>query len=80
MMLYIGSIVSISKLGGWSHNEWLRGMIWHHEYLIAFYVGYAETKHFSYFMGPKFNVFYNTYSRYEIKQCMLGWADVTEEV
>jgi hypothetical protein len=65
MMLYIGSIATISRLGGWSHNEWIRGLIWHHEYMIAFYVGYAETKHFSYFMGPKFTVFYNVYSRYE---------------
>jgi len=65
--LYIGSIATISRLGGWSNNECSRGLIFHHEYMIAFYVGYAETKHFSYFLGPKFSIFYNVYSRYETK-------------
>lgn len=79
MMLYIGSIATISRLGGWSHNEWIRGLIFHHEYLIAFYVGFAETKHFSFFMGPKFTIFYNVFTRYETKQLFLNWADTIEE-
>ena len=35
---YIGTINTISRFGGWSHNEWIRGMIFHHEFLIAFYL------------------------------------------
>ena len=54
-------------------------MIWHHEYLIAFYLGYAEIRHFTYFLGPKFTVFYNVYSRYETQQLATMWADVSEE-
>ena len=79
VFLYIGSISTISRLGGWSHNEWLRSMIWHHEFLIAFYLGYAEIRHFTYFLGPKFSVFYNVYSRYETQQLCSMWADTTEE-
>jgi hypothetical protein len=77
--LYIGSFSTISRMGGWSNNEWLRGMIWHHEFLIAFYLGYIEIRHFTYFLGPKFSVFYNVYSRYETQQLCLMWADATEE-
>lgn len=80
MLAYIGSIATVSRLGGWSHNEWIRGLVFHHEYLIALYVGFAETKHFSFFMGPKFTIFYNVFSRYETKQLFLNWADTTEEL
>lgn len=76
---YIGTINTVSRFGGWSHNEWIRAMIWHHEYLIAFYLGYIETRHFTYFLGPKFTVFYNVYSRYETQQFSAQWADVVEE-
>jgi hypothetical protein len=76
---YIGTINTISRLGGWSHNEWIRGMIWHHEYLISFYLGYIEIRHFTYFLGPKFTVFYNVYTRYETQQLVSMWADVCEE-
>lgn len=79
IFFYIGAINSVSRLGGWSNNEWIRGMIWHHEFLIAFYVGYAEIRHFTYFLGPKFTVFYNVYSRYETQQLASMWADVSEE-
>ena len=51
---YIASINMVSRFGGWEHNDWLRAMIWHHEFLIAFYVGFIETRHFSFFLGPKF--------------------------
>lgn len=79
LFLYIGSINTISRLGGWSHNEWIRGLIWHHEYLLAFYLGYIEIRHFTYFVGPKFTVFYNVYTRYETQQLCAQWADVNEE-
>mmetsp|Transcript_12333 Transcript_12333/g.12132 ORF Transcript_12333/g.12132 Transcript_12333/m.12132 type:complete len:290 (+) Transcript_12333:71-940(+) len=79
IFLYIGVINSVSRFGGWAHNEWLRGMIWHHEYLISFYVGYIEIRHFTYFLGPKFTIFYNVYSRYETMQFATMWADACEE-
>lgn len=79
IFFYIGTINTISRLGGWSHNEWIRGLIWHHEYLISFYLGYAEIRHFTYFLGPKFSVFYNVYSRYETQQLCTMWADTCEE-
>lgn len=79
LFFYIGTINSISRLGGWSHNEWIRGMIYHHEFLLAFYLGYVEIRHFTYFIGPKFTVFYNVYSRYETQQLAAMWADVCEE-
>ena len=75
---YIGSIVSISRLGGWSHNEWIRNMVFHHEFLLAIYVGYIETKHFVFQLGPKFSVFYSVYSRYEAQQLSMQWADAVE--
>jgi len=78
IFLYIGTINSISRFGGWSHNEWLRGMIFHHEFLIAFYLGYSEIRHFTYFLGPKFSIFYNVYTRYETKQLCLMWSDTVE--
>lgn len=68
MGAYIGSIVLISRFGGWEHNNMLRGMIWHHEFLIALYLGNIELRHFTYLVGPKFSVFYNVYSRYEYQQ------------
>lgn len=76
---YIGSIVSISKLGGWSHNEWIRGLIWHHEFLLALYIGYIEVRHFTFLVGPKFTIFYNVYTRYETQQFCNMWADTCEE-
>lgn len=79
LFFYIGSINTISRFGGWSHNEWIRGLIFHHEYLLAFYLGYIEIRHFTYFVGPKFTVFYNVYTRYETQQLCSMWADVTEE-
>mmetsp|Transcript_34766 Transcript_34766/g.25919 ORF Transcript_34766/g.25919 Transcript_34766/m.25919 type:complete len:274 (-) Transcript_34766:78-899(-) len=79
LFLYIGVINTVSRFGGWSHNEWLRGMIWHHEYLLSFYLGYIEIRHFTYFLGPKFTIFYNVYSRYETQQLATMWADTCEE-
>lgn len=79
LFFYIGTINTVSRFGGWSHNEWIRAMIWHHEYLIAFYLGYLETRHFTYFLGPKFTTFYNVYTRYETQQLCSMWADQAEE-
>lgn len=79
LFAYVGSITSISRMGGWSHNEWLRAMVWHHEYLMAFYLGFIEIRHFSFMLGPKFTVFYNVYTRYETQQLCNQWADVVEE-
>jgi len=76
--LYIGSINTISRFGGWEHNDWLRAMIWHHEFLIALYLGYIEVRHFTYFIGPKFSVFYNVYSNYEYQQLANMWSDCAE--
>jgi len=78
LTLYVGSITSISRFGGWENNDWLRGMIWHHEFLIAYYVGLIEIRHFTMVFGPKFSVFYNTYSDYEYKQLVSQWADSIE--
>jgi len=78
MFAYIGSINTISRFGGWEHNDWLRAMIWHHEFLIALYVGWIEIRHFTFMLGPKFSVFYNTYSNYEYTQMANMWADCAE--
>jgi len=80
MALYIGTIVSISRLGGWNHNEWIRAMIWHHEYMICLYLGYIETRHFTYFLGPKWTLWYSVYTNYETQQLANEWADNTEEI
>jgi len=80
LFLYIGSITSLSRMGSWSHNEWLRGMVFHHEYIIAFYLGVSEMRHFTFLVGPKFTNFYNAYTRYETQQLVSQWADYTEEV
>jgi len=68
--LYIGSIRTIAALGGWDHNEWLRNLIFQHEFLITLGVGYAEMRHHTFLPGPKFSVFYNVYSQYELAQLL----------
>ena len=79
LFLYIGSITSISRLGGWSHNEWIRGMVFHHEYILCFYLAMIETRHFTFIVGPKFTNWYNTYTSYEMAQFFSNWNDVIEE-
>lgn len=79
LFLYIGSITSLSRLGGWANNEWIRGMIWHHEFLMCWFIGYMEIRHFTFMFGPKFTNFYNTYTLYETKQLASQWADTCEE-
>lgn len=79
MALYVSSLTTLSHMGGWAHNEWIRGLVFHHEFLIAVYLGFIETRHFSMFVGPKYSVFYNVFSRYEAQQLMLSWADTCEE-
>lgn len=70
---YVGSIVTISRMGGWDNNEWIRGLVYHHEYLIAMYIGLIELRHYSFVLGPKFSVFYDVYTQYEFKQMMNQW-------
>jgi len=77
---YIGMITSISRMGGWTHNEWLRAMLWHHEYMICLYLGYIETRHFTFFLGPKWTLWYGVYTNYEQQQLANQWADNTEEL
>ncbi len=79
LAFYIGTMTTIAQLGGWNHNEWIRGLIFHHEFLIAFYVGYIEIRHFTWIPGPKFTIFYDVFSRYEFKQLMNQWSDTVEE-
>ena len=80
LFFYVGTITSLSRMGGWSHNEWLRGMLFHHEFLIAWYIGVVESRHFTYMIGPKFTIFYNVYSKYEIRQMAAQWCDTAEEI
>ena len=80
LFLYIGSITTISRMGGWSHNEWIRGMVFHHEYILCFYLAFIETRHFTFGVGPKFTNWYNTYTQYELAQMLSSWNDVVEEV
>lgn len=80
LFFYIGTITSVARLGGWDHNEWIRGLVFHHEYLIALYVGYAEIRHFTWLPGPKFSVFYEVFSRYEAMQLANQWNDTAEEL
>lgn len=80
LFAYIGSITSLSRLGGWSHNEWIRGMIFHHEYILCFYLALIETRHFTFVVGPKFTNWYNAYTNYEIAQMLSSWNDIVEEL
>lgn len=77
---YLGTITTTSKLGGWDHNEWIRGMVFHHEFLIALWIGYAELRHFTWLPGPKFTIFYDVYTRYELGQLASQWNDTAEEI
>lgn len=76
---YISSIVLVARMGGWENNMWLKGLIFHHEFLIAMYVSHMEIRHFTFAMGPKFTNFYNAYVRYETQQLCEQWADAVEE-
>jgi hypothetical protein len=79
LYMYTATIIGISRLGGWEFNEWLKAMIFHHEYLIGIVACSLETRHFAFTPGPKFTVFYNTYIRYEYAQLCGQWADLVEE-
>ena len=76
---YIGSVTTISRIGGWNHNEWFRRMLLQQEFILAFYLGFIEIRHFMFWLGPKFTIWYNVYSRYEASQMFLMWADKVEE-
>lgn len=80
LFAYFGTITTLSRLGGWDHNDWIRGLVFHHEYLIALYVGYAELRHFTWLPGPKFTIFYDVFSKYETLQLANQWNDAAEEL
>ncbi len=46
---------------------------------MSLLVGYIEMRHFAFFVGPKFTVFYETFSKYEIEQMVMQWQDTVEE-
>jgi hypothetical protein len=76
---YIAAITNIARLGGWDNNEWIRGLVFHAEYLMGLYIGYIELRHFTFLPGPKFTIFYDIYSRYEMQQLTSQWNDTVEE-
>lgn len=65
--LYISTIMSISRLGGWDNNSWIRQLLFSQEFYIALFLWNVELRHFTYVVGPKFTIFYRTYARYEFK-------------
>jgi len=77
---YTASITTILQCGGWETNDWVKGMLFQHEFLIAFYIGFTEMRHFTYLIGPKFTIFYSVYSQYELIQFANQWADKIELV
>lgn len=54
-------------------------MIFKQKFLICYFFSYTELRHFMFFFGPKFSVFYNVYSKYEYTRLMGDWCDVVEE-
>jgi hypothetical protein len=78
--VYIAAITNIARLGGWDNNEWIRGLVFHAEYLLGLYIGYIELRHFTFLPGPKFTIFYDVYSRYELSQLASQWNDTAEEL
>ena len=80
LFVYVGLITNVARLGGWDHNEWIRGMVFHHEYLLALWVGYVELRHFTWLPGPKFSVFYDVFGSYELQQLVAQYSDTAEEI
>lgn len=80
LFAYTASITTILQCGGWETNDWVKGMLFQHEFLIAFYIGFTEMRHFTYLIGPKFSIFYSVYSQYELLQFANQWADTIELV
>ena len=68
LFFYIGTISSVAGLGGLEQNEWLKNLVFHHKFLITFFIGYIEIKHFHWMPGPKFSIFYDAFTRYEHAQ------------
>ena len=46
------------RLGSWTHNEWSHSMVFHHEYIIAFYLGVSGMRHLTFLIDPKLIFFY----------------------
>ena len=74
-----GTIVSL-QAGGWEYNDWIRACIYTQEFWLAFLVGFIETRHFMFFLGPKFSIFYDTFVQYELEQLIHSWQDKADEV
>ena len=55
-------------------------MVWHHEALIAYYIGVVELRHHTFIVGPKFSIFYDNYTAYEMQQLAHQWSDSCELV
>lgn len=62
------------------NNDWLSGMLYQHEFYIAFCCSIIEMRHFAWLPGPKFSIFYNTYIRYEYAQLCSQWCDAVEQM
>lgn len=77
---YIAAITNIARLGGWNNNEWIRGLVFHAEFLFGMYIGFVELRHFTYLPGPKFSTFYDVFNRYELNQLIGQWNDTAEEL
>lgn len=73
-----GTLISL-QAGGWEYNDWMRACIYTQEFWIALLVGFIETRHFMFFLGPKFSIFYDTFVQYELEQLALDWQDRVEE-
>ena len=78
--MYISTLVTLTKYGGWLNSDWAREMVFKQEFIICWFFCWVETRHFYMFFGPKFSVFYNVYTNYEAKQLMAQWADSVEEM
>ena len=79
LFFYVGTIMSVANLGGWEQNEWLKGLLFQSKFIITFFIGYVEIKHFHWIPGPKFTAFYDQFSRYELSQLVNQWQDLSEE-
>lgn len=46
---------------------------------MASLIGFIEIRHFTFLPGPKFSIFYDVYSKYEINQLLNQWNDDVEQ-
>ena len=77
--IWLSATIVSQQLGGWEYNDWVRHCIYTQEFYIAMLVGYIEMRQYAFFPGPKFTVFYETFSRYEKQQLVNDWTDAADE-